>query len=97
MQSAKPERYWISYVPGLVITTLAIYLAKLEGGWIFAIIVAAWVIPSLLIAYTANFALLKYHPPKNRYWAALIGLFLYVLVTGAVLILLDQFGPSQIM
>jgi len=97
MQSENKQRHWIAYAPGLVLTFTGLAVTLNEGGWLSVAIVAVALVPPLLIAYILNFLLFRKYSPASKYSAFGIGLLIYVLSTGVILILLNEFGPSQIM
>lgn len=97
MRSSTQPRYWIPYVPGLVVSFLVLLVAGILGGPIAAAIAAFATLPSLIAGCILIFVVLLKYSPTTGYRALALGLGLYVVATIVVLLCLNAFGPSQIM
>ena len=87
----------MSYLPGLAISILAVLIAGVMGGPIAIAILGLAAVPSLLLfCILCFFVLMKYTPAKGFHSLAM-GLCLYLVSVGVTLLLLNAFGPSQIM
>ncbi len=97
MQSSTRARYWMSYLPGMAISLLAVLVAIVMGGPIAAAILAIAAVPSLLLFCVLCFIVLMKYTPAKRIHSLAMGLGLYVVSVCVTLLLLNEFGPSQIM
>ena len=97
MQFSARARYWLSYLPGLAITLTATLVAGVMGGPIAAAILAIAAVPSLLLCCLLCFFVLMKFTPAKRLHSLAVGLSLYLISVGVTLLMLNAFGPSQIM
>ena len=97
VRSSAKSRYWITYIPGVVVLLLSVLIGGILGGPIVVAIIAFAAVPSLaLCCVLCFFVLLKYKPTRKIH-SLLLGLGLCVVSVGVVLLLLIEFSPSQIM
>lgn len=97
MPSTPRSRYWLTYLPGLAITLLALLVAAALGGPIAAAILAMAAVPALLLNSLLCLGVqLKYKPSTGMHSLAL-GVCLSLLAAGIVLLWLSAMGPRQIM
>ncbi len=87
----------MSYLPGLAISILAVFVASIMGGPIAAAILGFAAVPSLLLFCILCFFVLMKYTPAKRFHSLAMGFGLYLVSVGVTLILLNAFGPSQIM
>ena len=97
MQSSARARYWLSYVPGLAISITAVLVTGVMGGPIAAAILAFAAVPSLLLFFLLCFLVLMKFTPAKRFHSLAVGFSLYLISVGVTLLMLNAFGPSQIM
>jgi hypothetical protein len=97
MPTTLRSRYWLTYLPGLAITLLALLVAAVLGGPIAAAMLAMAAIPaSLLSSLLCLGVQVKYKPSTGMHSLAL-GVCLSLLAAGIVLLWLSAMGPRQIM
>ena len=88
---------WLSYAPALFVSIVILMISGVLGGPIAVAIASFLVLPTLIGTTIVTFLVrLKYKPAKL--WPALlVSLGSYLTVTSVVLLLVDWFGPTQIM
>ena len=97
MEASTRTHSQAAYAPALIISLLVLIASGILGGPIAAAISAMVVLPTLFSASAVIFLVLKRYSPPTKGVALALGFSLYVLSGAAVIICLDQFGPSQIM
>jgi len=97
MPSTPRSRFWLTCLPGLAITLLALLVAAVLGGPIAAAILAMAAVPALLLAGLLCLVVQLKFKSATRAHALILGLCLYLVAAAAVVLWLDSTGPRQIM
>lgn len=88
---------WISYLPAILISLVAIGVAGALGGPIAAAIAAFVAVPSLLGACILTILVRLKYKPGSTIVALGLGLGLYLSAAFVVFVYLYFYGPTQIM
>jgi len=97
MLTSRRSRYWITYTPGLAVALIAIAVSGTLGGSIAAVLAGFVVLSAYLVACGLALIALWRYRPATTVGALALGLGLYVVALGIVYVVLEFFGPSQIM